>query len=118
MPEVRKQKVWLRMGALGLQKEPGAGCVYHLPGLQAPDTDAQKCGNGTGRVGQRIQGGIVMNPCECGGEVYIRYEMEPIFGTHYTAVCEECGAVYPLMANNRIDAEKEWNEIVSNFGGE
>ena len=40
------------MGALGLQKEPGAGCVYHMPGLQAPDADTQKCGNGTGRVGQ------------------------------------------------------------------
>ncbi len=34
------------------------------------------------------------------------------------AVCKECGAVYPLMADNRIEAENEWNEIVSNFNGE
>lgn len=51
----------------------------------------------------------MLNTCKCGGEVYIRYEMEPIFGIHYTAVCEECGAVYPLKADNRLDAVREWN---------
>ena len=51
----------------------------------------------------------MLNTCKCGGEVYIRYEMEPILGTHYTAVCEECGAVYPLKADNKLDAVREWN---------
>ena len=51
----------------------------------------------------------MLNTCKCGGEVYIRYEMEPMFGTHYTAVCEECGAVYPLKADNKLDAVREWN---------
>ena len=51
----------------------------------------------------------MLNTCKCGGEVYIRYEMEPILGTHYTAVCEECGAVYPLKVDNKLDAVREWN---------
>lgn len=52
----------------------------------------------------------MLNTCKCGGEVYIRYDIEPTFGTHYTAVCEDCGAVHPLKANNKLDAVREWNE--------
>lgn len=59
-----------------------------------------------------------MNPCECGGEVFLYYEMDVKQQIRLFAVCKECGAVYPLMANNRIDAEKEWNEIVSKTEGE
>ena len=49
-----------------------------------------------------------MNLCECGGEVIITNKMGCWF-----AICKDCGAHFPLMANNRLDAIKEWNEIVS-----
>ena len=49
-----------------------------------------------------------MNLCECGGEVIITNKMGCWF-----VICKDCGAHFPLMANNRLDAIKEWNEIVS-----
>lgn len=58
-----------------------------------------------------------MNLCECGGEVTIEYDKKARFGTHYCAVCNDCGGIYPLVADNKIEAEKEWNEKVSETGG-
>lgn len=46
-----------------------------------------------------------LNFCECGGEVDLVYT-----GLHYFIVCRECGYVYIVNANNRLDAIKEWNE--------
>lgn len=57
-----------------------------------------------------------LNPCECGGEVTIRYDEKGSLGTHWYAKCSECGAIYPLFADNRQEAEKEWNEEVSETG--
>jgi len=48
-----------------------------------------------------------MNLCECGSEVFITVDRN---GRWY-AICKDCDAVFPLIANNRLDAIKEWNEI-------
>ena len=50
-----------------------------------------------------------MNPCKCGGEVHLDYQQGDYTGQYYYAICNDCGAEYPLKSNNRIDAEREWN---------
>lgn len=50
-----------------------------------------------------------MNPCKCGGEVHLDYQQGDYTGQYYYAICNDCGTEYPLKSNNRIDAEREWN---------
>lgn len=54
-----------------------------------------------------------MNTCECGGEVFIEYREGSYVlgcpGNTWQAYCMECGRKYPLKANNRNDAIREWN---------
>lgn len=50
-----------------------------------------------------------MNPCKCGGEVHLDYQQGDYTGQHWYAICNDCEAEYPLKSDNRIDAEREWN---------
>ena len=50
-----------------------------------------------------------MNPYKCGGEVHLDYQQGDFTGQYWYAICNDCGAEYPLKSNNIIDAEREWN---------
>ena len=52
-----------------------------------------------------------MNTCVCGGEVDLDYQQANYTGQFWVAVCRECGKEVPLKADNRIDAEREWNNM-------
>lgn len=53
----------------------------------------------------------MMNYCKCGGEVFLEYQEADYTGKYWFAVCNDCGTVIPLKADNRIDAEREWNNM-------
>ena len=50
-----------------------------------------------------------MNPCKCGGEVHLDYRQGDYTGQYWYAICNDCETEYPLKSDNRIDAEREWN---------
>jgi len=54
----------------------------------------------------------MLNTCKCGGEVHLDYLQGDYTGQYWYAICNDCSAEYPLKSNNRIDAEREWNNCI------
>lgn len=52
----------------------------------------------------------MLNTCKCGGEVHLDYQQSDYTGQYWYAICNDCGIEYPLKADNRLDAVREWNE--------
>lgn len=51
----------------------------------------------------------MLNTCKCGGEVHLDYQQGDYTGQYWYAICNDCGTAYPLKADNRLDAVREWN---------
>ena len=51
----------------------------------------------------------MLNTCKCGGEVHLDYQQSDYTGQYWYAICNDCGTEYPLKADNRLDAVREWN---------
>ena len=51
----------------------------------------------------------MLNTCKCGGEVHLDYQQGNYTGQYWYAICNDCGTEYPLKADNRLDAVREWN---------
>lgn len=51
----------------------------------------------------------MLNTCKCGGEVHLDYQQGDYTGQYWYAICNECGTEYPLKADSRLDAVREWN---------
>lgn len=51
----------------------------------------------------------MLNTCKCGGEVHLDYQQGDYTGQCWYAICDDCGTEYPLKADNRLDAVREWN---------
>ena len=52
---------------------------------------------------------MMLNTCKCGGEVHLDYQQGDYTGQYWYAICNDCGTEYPLKADNRLDAVREWN---------
>lgn len=56
----------------------------------------------------------MLNTCKCGGEVHLDYQKVGYTGQYWYAICNDCGAKYPLKADSRLDAVREWNGCYDN----